>query len=176
MRDFVLFSVFLSTVMAVGACSNRSSQEPSTASRPTAADPGRNLNTSNSPTMQNSAGNSPATDNANSNISLAERLENRRRRRPEADLKVPEAPLQFRAGPEDSEIATTMNADGRPVEIRIFKSDRKIARVESTWLDQKQRSLRITLKDGRVVEMRTNRFNSLLETSAEGIAALVDGR
>jgi len=89
---------------------------------------------------------------------------------------LPQAPLQFRAAPGNSEIATTMNASGRPVEIRVFKSDQNIAHVESTWLDEKQRLLRITFKDGRIIETKTDKFNSLLEMSAVDIAALANGR
>ena len=145
MRNFVLFSIFLSTVV-IGACSNGSSPASSAANRPTAASPGRNLSTPDSPTTQKIAGNSPDTENKNTDISLAQPPENRRRRRPEAYPDLPEAPLQFRAAPGNSEIATTMNASGRPVEIRVFRSDQNIARVESTWLDEKPRSLRSHLQ------------------------------
>ena len=175
MRNFVLFSIFLSTVV-IGACSNGSSPASSAANRPTAASPGRNLSTPDSPTTQKTAGNSRDTENTNTDISLAQPPENRRRRRPEADPNLPQAPLQFRAAPGNSEIATTMNASGRPVEIRVFRSDPNIARVESTWLDEKQRLLRITFKDGRIIETKTDKFNSLLEMSAVDIAALANGR
>ena len=73
----------------------------------------------------------------------------------------PPPPPQMLAAPENSEIATTMNRDGAVIETRVFKDHPQIEKVESTWLTPKQRNVRIFLKDGRVVETKTDRIDSL---------------
>src|SRR5688572_20714683 len=63
---------------------------------------------------------------------------------------TPEPP-EFRPAAEDSEAAVTMADDGSIVEIRVFKSHPQLERVESTWIDPKEKQLKIFLKGGKVI-------------------------
>jgi hypothetical protein len=77
-------------------------------------------------------------------------------------------PLQFQPADEDSEFATAMNSAGAIYEVRIFKKHPRLARVESTWTGPKERQLKITLNDGQVREVKTDRVQSLKQaTSAQ---------
>lgn len=73
----------------------------------------------------------------------------------------PPPPLQFRQAAEDSEIATTMNAQGEVVETRVFKNHPQIVRAEAVWKTAKEATLRLTLKGGKTIDVKTDRITSL---------------
>lgn len=78
-------------------------------------------------------------------------------------------PLQYKAADEDSEIATLMNGEGQPVQIRVFKSHPKLAKVESIWQDAKLKNLKISLRDGQVIEVKTDKIGDLKFATAAAI-------
>jgi hypothetical protein len=69
-------------------------------------------------------------------------------------------------------MATTMNADGQPVEVRVFKDHPQLAKVEATWLGPKQKLLRITLRSGSTVELTTDQIADLSSASSELLVQL----
>jgi hypothetical protein len=81
-------------------------------------------------------------------------------------------PLEFRKGAENSRTATTMNSDGQAVEVRIFKGHPKLARVEATWLGPKEKLVRITLRDGSTLEVRTDQLADLATATSEQLLKL----
>jgi hypothetical protein len=85
------------------------------------------------------------------------------------------APLDFRPGPENSEIATTMNDRGQPVEVRVFKDHPQLQRVEAVWLGPTEKLLRITLRDGNTVEVKTDSIANLASASADVLVQLATG-
>jgi len=109
------------------------------------------------------------TSNTSSGNSLNERLQGRK---PIVDHKGPVAPLEFRPAAENSQIATTMDAQGRPVEVRVFKGDQRLERVEATWLDARQKLLKIMLRSGKVVEVKTDKIANLASAKASELATL----
>ena len=82
------------------------------------------------------------------------------------------APLEFRPGAENSRTATTMDAEGQAVEIRIFKDHPQLVRVEATWLGPKDKLLRITLRNGSTVEVRTDQIAALATATSRQLVAL----
>jgi len=170
MKHLWLSLLFCVISVALIACTNSSSSSE----RPA----GNVANTGPSVSMGNTTQTSSADDtgNANTGDTFSERLQNRRRRKTHAPQNGTAAGVEFRPAPDESEIATTMNVDGQPVEIRVFKADPSLERVESTWVSEKQRSLKITFKDGRVVDVSTDKFSSLLDVSPAELKVLADGR
>lgn len=71
------------------------------------------------------------------------------------------APLPFNKAGEDSEIAVTMNGYGAVLEIRVFRSHPQLARVEATWISAREKSLKILLRTGRVIDVTTDRIANL---------------
>lgn len=81
-------------------------------------------------------------------------------------------PLEFRKGAENSLTATTMNDEGQAVEVRIFKDHPQLARVEATWLGPKEKLLRITLRNGSVVEVHTDKLSTLATATTQQLIQL----
>ncbi|MFL6374681.1 MAG: hypothetical protein ACJ73D_08460 [Pyrinomonadaceae bacterium] len=85
------------------------------------------------------------------------------------------APLEFRPGAENSETATTMNEQGQPLEVRVFKDNPQITKVEAVWLDAKKKLLRITLRNGSTVEVTTDQIADLASAPSRQLVELVGG-
>ena len=85
------------------------------------------------------------------------------------------AALEFRPGLENSVTATTMNERGQPVEIRVFKGNPQLDKVEAVWLGPSDKLLRITLKNGETVEVKTEQIADLASTPAALLVRLAGG-
>ena len=109
------------------------------------------------------------------NANATDGLLDRRRRLPVAGKSGPEVPLDFRPGPENSQTATTMNAEGQPVEVRVFNNNPQLVRVEAVWLGANDKLLKITLRDGATVEVKTDRVASLSTAPSDLLVELADG-
>ena len=83
--------------------------------------------------------------------------------------------LEFRPGPEDSEFATTMNDHGQPVEVRVFKGNSQLDRVEAVWLGPSEKLLKITLRNGSTVEVKTDRIANLVSAPSALLVELAGG-
>jgi hypothetical protein len=59
-----------------------------------------------------------------------------------------------------------MEKDGAVVETRIFKSHPQLRKVEIRWVDPQTRSLKVTLKNGKIVERQSVRVANLRTVSA----------
>jgi hypothetical protein len=88
---------------------------------------------------------------------------------------TPETP-EFRPAPEDSEAAVTMADDGSIMEIRVFKSHPRLEKVESTWVDPKEKKLKIFLKGGNVIELKTDRVASLQSTTTAELLEIASSK
>ena len=75
-------------------------------------------------------------------------------------------PLKFRKAAENSEVATTMNTEGDIFEVRVFKNHPQIAKVEATWVDAKEKALKIYLRNGQILEVKTDRLTDLASATA----------
>ncbi len=90
---------------------------------------------------------------------MMERIRQKNLNAPPSNVPLPKP--QFKAAPENSLIATTMNNQGAVVETRIFESDPQIAKVEMTWNSPKDATLKIFLKNGQNVETKAGGIKDL---------------
>lgn len=144
MRFTGIFSVVASIVMCWG-CSN-SAEAVKNDGAPNAA-----------PTVA-----SKPTQTANVNMpppSIG--MKPREKKMVDAPTSGPPPALQFRKADEDSEIATSMNARGEVVETRVFKSHPQIVRAEAVWKSAKEATLKITLRDGKMIDVKSDSLANL---------------
>lgn len=87
----------------------------------------------------------------------------------DADPSATPLPLQFRPAADDSQIAVTMKPNGSVFEVRIFKSNPKLARVEATWLGEKEKELKFYLRNGTVLDVKTDKIVNLQSTSLKDL-------
>ena len=71
---------------------------------------------------------------------------------------------QFKPAADNSIVSTTMNAQGAVVETRIFKGNPQIASVVMTWVGPNDNTLKIFLRNGRVVEAKADNIENLGST------------
>lgn len=81
--------------------------------------------------------------------------------------------LKFEPSPEDSQIAQAMQ-DGKLYELRIWKKHPKLLKVESTTLDEKNKSLSIVLRSAQVINITTDRIPNVRLATADQFLQLVD--
>lgn len=84
-----------------------------------------------------------------------ERDVSRRRERFDADPSATPPPLTFRAAAENSEFAVQMEKGGNIVEKRLFKKHPILKQVEIRWTGPQTRSLKVTLKSGKIIERQS---------------------
>jgi len=92
-----------------------------------------------------------------------------RKPRPDVNPGATPDPPKFRDAPENSQSVTTMNNDGSIQETRIFKSHPQLAKVEATWFEPTDKTLKIYLKNGTVVDAKTTNAASLQSVSSAEI-------
>lgn len=90
----------------------------------------------------------------------------RRRQRVDADPNASPVPPTLSPAPENSEGAITMLPDGVVSEIRIFKAHPTLLRVDTYFLKPGLKRAKFTLKDGRVIELETDKIDNLLNMPA----------
>ncbi len=117
-------------------------------------------------------GGSPPADSA------GERLRSRSRadRVPIQDPSATPPPIAYRKAPENSEFAAYMDNGGKVVETRLFKGHRQIQKAQVIWADPKNRILKVTLKNGRVVERNADRIASLQTVSSAEILSIINAK
>jgi hypothetical protein len=68
-----------------------------------------------------------------------------------------------------------MNDHGQPVELRVFKDDPQLDRVEAVWLGPSEKLLKITLRSGSTVEVKTDKIANLASTPSHVLMELAGG-
>jgi len=148
-RIFIWASIFIILMIAFG-CSTSSGPDNKTPEAP-----------SNNQTQSSAeAPNSPDATVPSGSFEVRDKRKNR----VDANPNTKPEPLVFRTAPENSETATTMTADGSILEIRVFKGHPQLAKVEVTWTDPKDKSMKVYLKNGTVVDAKTDRIGNLRDT------------
>ncbi len=113
----------------------------------------------------------PATANKTApGTTIAERAN--RQPRIDSGTGAAPGPLQFKPAGENSEIAVTMESDGTVREVRIFKSHPQLAKVESSFRDPGERTLKFTMRNGKVATVKTSRIKDLQTATAAELLAL----
>ena len=81
--------------------------------------------------------------------------------------------LRWEPAAEDSQIASAINASGQMYETRIFKRHPQLVKVDSTWIDAKQKALKIVLRNGQVKDVTTDKIVNLKQATAAQLLELV---
>jgi len=81
--------------------------------------------------------------------------------------------LRWEPAAEDSQITSAMNASGQMYESRIFKRHPQLVKVDATWINPKEKSLKIVLRNGRVMDVTTDKIVNLKLATAAQILELV---
>ena len=79
----------------------------------------------------------------------------------DADPSATPLPLQFQPAAENSAAAVTMDDNGMIFEVRVFKSHPRLARIEATWVGEKEKDLKIFLRNGQELNVKTDRLKNL---------------
>lgn len=111
---------------------------------------------------------------ASSNRDLSgDTVADRANRKERADVRPDATPsaLQFKPAPENSEIAVTMQPDGLIVETRVFKDHPTLARAELAY-GKGERTLKVTLRDGRVATVNADKVEALRDIKVAQILAM----
>lgn len=78
--------------------------------------------------------------------------------------------------PDNSEMQATMNNQGQPIEMRVFKNHPALSKVEKVYVELDKPIVKVYLKNGKTVEVAAGRIsNPMTASAAEIIAALPGG-
>lgn len=122
-------------------------------------------NSSAGPNPEPSANSDTAPLNSNHTPTIAElREKHRLKSLINAPSSGPLPAPQFRPAPENSTVATSMNQEGAVIETRVFKNNPQLIKVEMKWIGPKDSTLKIFLKDGRIVEAKGGKIENLGST------------
>lgn len=80
--------------------------------------------------------------------------------------------MRYVPAPEDSQIAQATQ-DGKLYEVRIWKKHPKLLKIESTTIDEKNKSMSIILRTAQVVNITTDRIPNVGLATADQFLALV---
>ncbi|MEO7659576.1 MAG: hypothetical protein ABIV48_08175 [Pyrinomonadaceae bacterium] len=121
--------------------------------------------------IQNADSNS-GSPMAASNVPAVRFDERTNRRRVDVDPSATPLPLNFKPAAEDSEAAVTMDQSGAILEVRVFKTHPQLAKVEATRLDEKHKAVKVYMRSGKVVEIKTDKIERLETISSKEILAI----
>ena len=77
------------------------------------------------------------------------------------------------AAPDNSEITTTMNNNGQPVEIRTFKNNPTLAKVERVYVSANQPVVTVYFRDGKKADLTSAKIEDPMRSSADNIISAV---
>jgi hypothetical protein len=121
-------------------------------------------------TTQSITANSAVALNAETNIPPAGVVESAANKRKVTDVPGSARPvLRYEPAAEDSEIASAMNNSGQMYEVRVWKRDPQLVKVESVWLDPNSKALTILLRSGKVLNITTDKIVNLKQATAKQI-------
>ena len=113
----------------------------------------------------------PATANK---VAPGRTIQERANRAPRVDVNpnATPAPLVFQPAPENSQTALSMDADGTIREIRVFKDNPKLARVEVIVQPGGDRNIKFTMRDGKTSTLKNTRLENLPTAKAAELIAM----
>ncbi|MFT3745588.1 MAG: hypothetical protein QM785_15010 [Pyrinomonadaceae bacterium] len=99
-----------------------------------------------------------------------------KKERPDMDPSATPSASEARPAPENSEASVMMNQDGSITEIRVFKDHPQIAKAEATWSDPASKTLKVYMRDGKVLTAKTDKIPNLQSVSSDVILQAVRSR
>jgi len=89
------------------------------------------------------------------------------------DMKNVKVVSPTNPAPDNSEVSTSMNKQGEPVETRTFKNHPILLKVEKIFIDIKNPTTRVYLKNGKVVELPPGEISDASTAPADEILRAV---
>lgn len=77
------------------------------------------------------------------------------------------------AAPDNSEISSTMNEKGVPIETRVFKNHPVLAKMEKSFADVEKPVIKVYLKNGKVLIAPNEKISNTATVSADDILRAV---
>ena len=158
-RYFLFFLLLIATIFTVGCSENADVNKPVNAPGiSTGAAPSSNTRQSSSSNVM--SGNPPV------NTAPVDALENPNKR------KVTDVPgagrpeMRYEPAPESSQIAQAMNSSGQMYEVRIWTKHPQLLKVESIWVNEKNKALTIILRSGKIFNITTDRIPNVKSATA----------
>lgn len=160
-----LFGLIIVAILFVG-CSSQAKQPADTTTNKTTVVLGKNTN---SVVLSNSDQTAiPDAEPSNrltpTRAEIIAKLRQKNLAAANAPSSGPPPPPQYHPAPENSVVATAMNSEGAVIETRIFENNPQIARVELTWVGPKDKTIKIYLRNGKVVERKAGNIDNLGST------------
>ena len=164
MKHIITLSLCLAAAVFALSCatSNETAKNTNGANAPAQNLPIAQVNT-NIQSVNGNTGDQPA--------SVADKI-NRANRPIDNAPAGPPPPLQFQPAGEDTEIATTMTREGLMVEVRRFKNHPQITKIEAKWLGATDKELKYFLKNGKTVDVKTDKIGNLKTTPVSVLVEL----
>lgn len=160
---FTFFIVLAASV--ISACSSSAEtarvSPSSNAKTPPAVNAPANANSDQAVTTENGQ----ANVDANTPGSPMDAAVNRGKKLVDTPASGPPPPLRFEPAGDDSEVAASMRPDGTVFEVRVFKTDPQIAKVELTWLSPTEKAVKLYLRGGKVMDIKTDKIPNLKTTT-----------
>jgi hypothetical protein len=79
----------------------------------------------------------------------------------------------FTNAADNSVISSTMNAQGVPIETRVFKDNQQLAKIEKSLENPKNPQIKVFLKNGKVVNLSSDKISNPSTASANEILIAV---
>ena len=152
MRNFLILSLIWSLISGFG-CSSRSSNSVDATLDPSITQPPL-------PDPNTIAGRNP-------------RDPKNRKIRPDTNPSATPEPSTPKPAAENSMASVIMNADGSITEFRVFKDHPQILKAEANWLDPTDKTLRVFLKNGKILTAKTDKIPYLHTVTSELILEVV---
>jgi hypothetical protein len=89
------------------------------------------------------------------------------------DMKNVKVVTPTNPAPDNSVVSTTMNNQGLPIETRAFKNHPVLLKVEKIFIDIKNPTTRVYLKNGKVVELPPGKISDASTAPADEILRAV---
>ena len=112
------------------------------------------------------------TANSGQSANLRDRRNFGKEKTIDIDPTATPLPLQFHPAGENSETAVTMNGDGSVLEIRVFKSNPQLAKIEATSRGTEEKQVKFYLRNGQVLEVNTDHLGNLQTVTTKELLAL----
>ncbi len=128
------------------------------------------MNANNVPPAANNTVNAANSPNIRSAESLMDALRKRGQGKRGSVAPIdPNARRILTAAPDNSEISTEMNKEGQPIETRVFNNNALLAKVERIYVSLDNPTIKIYLKNGKIVDLRQGKLDNILTASADEI-------
>ncbi len=106
-------------------------------------------------------------------VTVENQRDKKRKERPINESVAEPEPATPKPAPENSEASAMMNSDGSITEIRVFNNHPQIARAEARWMEPSTKDLKVFLRNGKILDAKTDRIQSLNEASSDLILEIV---